>query len=250
MDDVCGDIYEKLSAVQWLLRRLQMIRHTEHGPFSEIHYGQGRVLAFLKLQPEIATKDLAYLLGIRQQSLNELLNRLEQAGYVERKPSDRDRRVMIVHLTDKGKELRQPENDWQSVFGCLADEELSALSHYLDRIIDSLEDQTALLFEKDMSVWMEQARERMRDECFEAAVRRSGLVGGGLKMFRRNRRENGDLGFGCDVRGPAPRDLPGAERFAPDYDGPAPERGVRFPWQSKKAGDDEEKQRGPLRDSS
>ena len=240
MDDVCRDIYEKLSAVQWLLRRMQMLRHTEYGPFSEIHYGQGRVLAFLKIQPEVATRDLAYLLGIRQQSLNELLNRLEQGGYVERKPSDKDRRVMIVHLTDKGKELRQPENDWRSVFGCLADEELSALSRYLDRIIDSLEEQAALLFEEDMSVWMEQARGRMGDEGFEEAVRRSGLVGGGLKMFRRNRRENGDLGFGCDVRGPAPKDLPGAERFAPDYDGPLPEGRGRFPWQRRKEkeGDD------------
>ena len=33
MDDVCRDIYEKLSAVQWLLRRMQMLRHTEYSPF-------------------------------------------------------------------------------------------------------------------------------------------------------------------------------------------------------------------------
>lgn len=242
MDDVCRDIYEKLSAVQWLLRRLQMLRHTEYGLFSDIHYGQGRVLAFLKLQPGIATKDLAYLLGIRQQSLNELLNRLEQGGYVERRPSEEDRRVMIVHLTDKGKELRQPESDWTSVFGCLSDEELSALSRYLDRIIDSLESQAELPFEEKLSAWMEQARERMGDERFEEAVRQSGFgVRGGVKMFRWSRGKGEDPRFGCDVRGPAPKDLPGAERFSPDYDGPVPEGRGRFPWQGKKEVGDAEK---------
>ena len=241
MDDVCRDIYEKLSCVQWLLRRLQMLRHTEYGPFSDIHYGQGRVLAFLKIQPKIATKDLAYLLGLRQQSLNELLNRLEQGGYVERRPSEEDRRVMIVHLTDKGQELRQPESDWASVFGCLSDEELSALSRYLDRIIDSLESQVEIPFEEHLSAWMEQARERMGDERFEEAVRQSGFgVRGGVKMFRWSRRRGEDPRLGCALRGSAPKDLPGAERFSPDYDGPMPEGGSRFPWQRQKGGGDAE----------
>lgn len=49
-------------------------------------------------------------------------------------------------------------------------EKLSALSHYLDRIIDSLEEQAALLFEEDISVWMERARGRMGDKRLEEAV--------------------------------------------------------------------------------
>lgn len=59
-------------------------------------------------------------------------------------------------------------------------EKLSALAHYLDRIIDSLEEQTALLFEEDMSVWMERARGRMGDERFEEDVSpgRAGRLGG------------------------------------------------------------------------
>lgn len=48
--------------------------------------------------------DLSYLLGIRQQSLNKL----EKSGYVERRPSEADRRVMVVHLTEKGKTIQQP----------------------------------------------------------------------------------------------------------------------------------------------
>ncbi len=52
--------------------------------------GQGRILAMLKIQPKIKTRELAYLLGIRQQSLNELLNKLEKSGHVERFSPDYD----------------------------------------------------------------------------------------------------------------------------------------------------------------
>lgn len=78
MDDIYSNIYEKLSTLQWLMKRHQMFCQAEAGPFADTTRGQGRILAMLKIQPEIATKELAYLLGIRQQSLNELLNKLEK----------------------------------------------------------------------------------------------------------------------------------------------------------------------------
>ena len=91
MDDIYTAIYEKLSTLQWLMKRRQMFSQAESGPFADSTRGQGRILAMLKIQPEIATKDLAYLLGIRQQSLNELLNKLEKNSYVERRPSEKDK---------------------------------------------------------------------------------------------------------------------------------------------------------------
>lgn len=82
-----------------------MMNCKEHNIYENRNEGQGRVLALLKIQPEIATKDMAYLLGIKQQSLNELLKKLEKSGYVKRKPSKEDKRVMIVCLTNE--ELEQ-----------------------------------------------------------------------------------------------------------------------------------------------
>lgn len=246
MKDLHRDIYEKLFALQWHLRRLQMSRYAEYGFFSDVEHGQGRVLALLKIQPEIGTKDLAYLLGIRQQSLNELLRRLEKGGYVERKSSDEDRRVTIVHLTEKGKGVQQPENDYQSIFGCLSQEELSNLALYLDRILDSIEERLERMepaFNEDELAWMEGARRRMGTERFDEMMR-LGVFGrgtkGGFGTMRWNRRGSGEFEFERDERGPAPRDLPGAERFDPDYDGPMPEGRGRFPWQRKRAGDDAE----------
>lgn len=89
------DLQEKLLKLQWLIQRQRMQEHMENGPLADPTRGQGRVLALLKLQPDISTKDLSYLLGIRQQSLNELLNKLEKNGLVTRVQSEDDKRVML-----------------------------------------------------------------------------------------------------------------------------------------------------------
>ena len=159
----------------------------------------------LKIQPEIATKELAYLLGIRQQSLNELINKLEKNGYVERKPSKNDKRVMIVHLTEKGEQLQQPEADYQSIFNCLLPEELQQLSQYLDRIIEAFQVQTENVSEENNSDidWMSQARERMGDEHFEQLMSMRERAFGHMRP---------------------PKDIPGAERFSENYTGPVPDR--------------------------
>ena len=204
MNDIYLDVYEKLSTLQWLMKRHQMFCQAESGPFADTTRGQGRILAMLKIQPEIATKELAYLLGIRQQSLNELLNKLEKNGYVERKPSENDKRVMIVHLTEKGQQLQQPETDYQKIFDCLLPEELQQLSQYLDRIIEAFQSQTGnASAENEWIDRMSKARERMGDEHFEQLMSMRERAFGHMRP---------------------PKDIPGAERFSENYTGPAPER--------------------------
>ena len=208
MDDVYTIIYEKLSTLQWLMKRRQMFSQAQSGPFADPTRGQGRILAMLKIQPEIKTRELAYLLGIRQQSLNELLNKLEKSGHVERRPSEEDRRVMVVRLTEKGREVQQPEMDYREILDCLSVEELQQFGEYLDRIIAAFGIQEADSREEDnITDWMDQARERMGGEPFEQL----------LSMRER--------AFGSFGRGRSPADIPGAERFSPDYDGPVPDRG-------------------------
>ena len=208
MDDIYTAVYEKLSTLQWLMKRRQMFSQAQSGPFADPARGQGRILAMLKIQPEIKTRELAYLLGIRQQSLNELLNKLEKSGHVERKPSEKDKRVMVVHLTEKGKKIQQPETDYQEILDCLSLEELQQFGEYLDRIIAAFGIQEVDDREEDnITDWMDQARERMGEEQFEQL------------MSMRER------AFGSFERGRSPADIPGAERFSPDYDGFIPDRG-------------------------
>lgn len=226
MDNQYTQLYEKLSRLQWLLQKHHFQKHAEHGPFADPTRGQGRVLAMLRIQSDISTKDLSYLLGIRQQSLNELLNKLEKAGYVTRTPSESDRRIMIVGLTQKGKETKQETTELPSIFDCLSEGEQQNLGDYLDRIITALEEQLGAEGTEETERWMNAARSRMGNEVFDKLMRMK-------RAFRsRECNENGqdcwdNFGdFPPDNRGPAPDNIPGAERFDPNYSG-QPHRGRR-----------------------
>lgn len=184
MDDICADLYEKLRELQWLLQRQHMIEMEEYGPCADTTRGQGRVLALLKIQSEISTKDLAYLLGIRQQSLNEVLNKLEKGGYVERKPSEDDKRILLVHLTEKGKCLEQPETDYENIFNCLSPEELVIFGGYLDRLIEALEKKLNITPDT-MQTWIKN-RTRMRESYSDFFMRSCGMRGPGFPFRKKD----------------------------------------------------------------
>ena len=133
------ELYEKLMRLQWLLHKQQMRGHARGGPMADTTRGQGRILAVLKLRDGISTKDLSYLLGVRVSSLNELLFKLEKSGHVTREPSEQDKRVMLVKLTDKGRSVEEPSKvGFDDIFACLSDEEQQVFGEYLDRVINAL----------------------------------------------------------------------------------------------------------------
>lgn len=134
-----SDLYEKLAKVQWLVRKQQMRGWITGGPMADTTRGQGRIIAILQLRDDISTKDLSYLLGVRTSSLNELLAKLEKNGYVSREPSEQDKRVMLVKLTEKGKNEKVPEpSDFDDIFSCLSGDEQDIFGEYLDRLITAL----------------------------------------------------------------------------------------------------------------
>ena len=140
---------ETLTEYFIVLSHLMMHRHHHrkgnamHSPFR----GQGRILSLLQMEPEMSQKKLSFLLGTRPQSIGELLAKLEQNGLVVRKPSEEDRRSMMVQLTEKGKEeavseesLHEYEKKADEIFNCLNEEEQSHLKNYLERVISSLKE--------------------------------------------------------------------------------------------------------------
>ena len=138
------DLFEQFVRLQWLLHRYHQQNHRYHGPMGDPHRGQGRVLALLKLKPEMSQKELSNILDIRSQSLGELLAKLERSGYITRTPSETDRRVMDIRLTEAGmqaSEQREQQLDTAELFASLDEEEQAALGDYLSRIISTLEHQ-------------------------------------------------------------------------------------------------------------
>jgi DNA-binding MarR family transcriptional regulator len=113
------------------------------GPFANPTRGQGRVLSILKLQPEISQKELGYLLDMRNQSLGELLAKLERSGYITRTASEEDRRTANIKLTPEGLKTAGESNPQESsvdlLLDCLSEEEKANLGDYLQRVMSKLE---------------------------------------------------------------------------------------------------------------
>jgi DNA-binding MarR family transcriptional regulator len=130
-----------LFRLEGLLRRRHFQHHRGHGPQGAPHQGQGRVLALLKLKPELGQKELSTILDIRPQSLGELLTKLERQGLVTRAASEADRRSQVVRLTDEGRQASEqtPESPSEDFLSCLNADEQVHLAGYLQRLITALE---------------------------------------------------------------------------------------------------------------
>lgn len=132
-------LYEKLATLQHLLMRRRFVCRGS-GPVADPMRGQGRILALLKIKDGVSTKDMSSVLGIRTSSLNELLSKLEAKGYITREQSEEDGRVLIVKLTDKGREVEQQSGTAGAadMFDCLDETEKTTCGDYLDRLIDQV----------------------------------------------------------------------------------------------------------------
>jgi DNA-binding MarR family transcriptional regulator len=79
--------------------------------------------------------DLAERAGISKQAMNQLLQSLEQLGYLRRTPDERDARARIVRLTERGRAvwdeeyriLLDIEREWRAALGDTAFAQLKRL---------------------------------------------------------------------------------------------------------------------------
>jgi DNA-binding MarR family transcriptional regulator len=160
---------ELIARLQSLLQRRRHRSYRQSRPWSDPSRGQGRLLAMLKLQDGIATKDLAYMLGIRPASLNELVAKLEKSGHVTRQQSDTDGRVWLVKLTDQGR--AEPTTvGTEEAFASLSQEDQSKLRSYLVTVIANLEEELGA-GPDDHDEWIADLRDHMGQEHFDKWVK-------------------------------------------------------------------------------
>ncbi|MBR2254768.1 MAG: MarR family transcriptional regulator [Candidatus Methanomethylophilaceae archaeon] len=149
-------------------RLMRLHRAEKAGGGMDPMAGQGRLLAFLKIAGEAPSTDIAAILGIRQQSLNQSLVRLEEDGYIVREQAEDDRRRIIVKLTEKGRDAEPPKSQIAKVFEVLSEHEQEQLSSILDKLIDALSEDLGL--PEDPYEQMEAIRKRMGEERFRRAM--------------------------------------------------------------------------------
>jgi DNA-binding MarR family transcriptional regulator len=87
----------------------------------DLHPGQELLLMHLLDRDGQTQSELLDSVGLDHSTVSKALRRMQDAGLLVRAPADHDRRVMVVHLTDKGRAMREPiAAMWQAL------EEISA----------------------------------------------------------------------------------------------------------------------------
>ena len=135
-------LVRKVGRMGMLIHRYYDAKAHRHGAMGDPLRGQGRVLALLKAKPQTTQRELSYLLDMRQQSLSELLAKLEEKGYIVREKSEEDGRVTVVKLTEAGAEAAPSPEQMEvrdNALDCLSDEEQEQLEELTDKVTISLE---------------------------------------------------------------------------------------------------------------
>ena len=108
-----------------------------------LHRGQPFILAILWREEGLTQSQLAEHVMISPPSMSHALQRLEDAGYVERRPDPRDDRVQRVYLTDAGRAIRERvdaafEQLGQETLAGFSEGECELMRGFLARIRDNL----------------------------------------------------------------------------------------------------------------
>jgi DNA-binding MarR family transcriptional regulator len=108
-----------------------------------LYRGQPRMLRALWDQEGLTHTELSRQLHVQPATITKMIQRMEKAGFVERKPDPDDQRVSRVYLTAAGRAVREDvQQVWRKLeeeaFSGFAGEEREQLQRFFLRIRDNL----------------------------------------------------------------------------------------------------------------
>ena len=81
-----------------------------------VHVSQEMILLQLWVEEGIPQSQLATCMEVESPTVTKMLQRMEHAGLIERRPDPEDARVSRVYLTERGRALEQPVLDvWKQL---------------------------------------------------------------------------------------------------------------------------------------
>jgi DNA-binding MarR family transcriptional regulator len=96
-----------------MIRLFEQMRHTKAGSGAErlkelnLSFSHLRALHLLTPDRVLSMKDLAEALQLTPPSVTAMTRRMVQCGLMQRTPHPEDSRIMLLSLTDAGRELQQ-----------------------------------------------------------------------------------------------------------------------------------------------
>ena len=105
---------------------------------------QGRILYVLWQGDGVTISQLSAQTSLANTTLTSMLDCMEQAGLILRKPSPADRRALLICLTDKSRLLKDDYDRISEQMNALyyqgfTNEEICQFEGYLQRVLDNLQ---------------------------------------------------------------------------------------------------------------
>ncbi|MDR1936139.1 MAG: MarR family transcriptional regulator [Candidatus Accumulibacter sp.] len=124
-------------------RALKSMSRSRHNRGNTQH-AQTHVLAILKEKEPMSQRDLMEMLDVRSASLSEILEKLEQNGFITRERSDQDKRNFTISATEQGRAMveehkKEHLKNAEAIFTPLSEVERQQLGELLEKIVTSLE---------------------------------------------------------------------------------------------------------------
>lgn len=125
------------------IRQFQKLSHTGH-TMHGLKRSEIMMLMAIKKgnqgkEKHITVTDLSTALKITSPSVTQVINVLENSGYVERVNDQQDRRIMRIVLTDKGNDIttqifQKMEEKYSNLVDFLGEEKSNSLIELLDEV--------------------------------------------------------------------------------------------------------------------
>lgn len=105
---------------------------------------QGRILYVLWGKDGITISQLSAQTSLANTTLTSMLDRMEASGLIRREPSPRDRRALLIRLTDKARSLqadydRISQQMNERYYEGFTEAEVRQFEAYLERVLSNLE---------------------------------------------------------------------------------------------------------------
>lgn len=106
---------------------------------------QGHILAFLENTKHAKMSDLASYINTSFSSATQIVDRMVHAGFVDRVQDEKDRRVVLLTITENGraqlKELKRAKRErMKKLFKNVSHEEIKELIRIQEKMVASLKD--------------------------------------------------------------------------------------------------------------
>jgi DNA-binding MarR family transcriptional regulator len=115
-------------SMEFLLGQVCKLHHARAHDLLEglgLYRGQPRLLHALYKEEGITHGELAERLRVAPATITKMIQRMEKAGFVERRPDPADQRISRVYLTEPGRAIHEAVDD---ALGTLEDESLTGLA--------------------------------------------------------------------------------------------------------------------------